>query len=141
MTHRYHHTHIKARDPRASARWWAEMFGATLLPEIEFGSMLMAPIELDGVRINISIPGAEEAERTRDPAELPHWGLEHIGVITEDLDADLARFAEQGLEIYERRAGAGGFDVAFVAAPDGVCVELLQPLIDDGDRGDVRRDL
>ena len=50
----------------------------------------------------------------------------YIGILTEDLDADLARFAAQGLEIYERRPGAGGFEIAFVAAPDGVCVELLQ---------------
>ncbi len=122
--HRFHHAHIKSRNPRASAQWWAEMFGATVLPEMEFGSMLFAPVELDGVRINITSPSPEEA--THDPPLIPHYGLEHIGVLTDDLDVDLARFAEQGLEIYERRAGAGGYEIAFVEAPDGVCLELLQ---------------
>jgi catechol 2,3-dioxygenase-like lactoylglutathione lyase family enzyme len=51
--------------------------------------------------------------------------LEHIGIITDDLDRDLARFEEQGLEIYERRPGAGGFEIAYVATPDGVCLELM----------------
>ena len=125
MSHRYHHTHIKSKDPRCSARWWAEMFGANVLPEIEFRSMLFAPVELDGVLINISSPGPDEADRTADPGSIPHYGLEHIGVITDDLDTDLTRFEEQGLQIYERRPGAG-FEIAFVEAPDVVCIELMQ---------------
>ena len=124
MTHRFHHAHIKSQDPRASAQWWADMFGATVLPEVEFGSMLFVPMDLDGVRINITRPSPDE--ETDDPPPIPHFGLEHIGVLTDDLDADLARLAEQGLEIYERRPGAGGYEIAFVAAPDGVCLELLQ---------------
>lgn len=124
MTHRFHHAHIKSQDPRTSARWWADMFGATVLPEMEFGSMLFVPVELDGVRINITSPSPEEG--THDPPLIPYYGLEHIGLLTNDLDADLARFAEQGLEIYERRTGAGGYEIAFVEAPDGVCLELLQ---------------
>jgi len=124
MSTTFHHVHIKARDPRESARWWAEMFGATILPEMEFGSMLFAPVELDGVRINITSP--DPAEGTREAPEIPHYGLEHFGLVTEDLDALLARFAEQGLEVYERRPGAGGYEIAFVSNPDGVCIELLQ---------------
>jgi len=81
-------------------------------------------MDLDGVRINITRPSPDE--ETDDPPPIPHFGLEHIGVLTDDLDADLARLAEQGLEIYERRPGAGGYEIAFVAAPDGVCLELLQ---------------
>ena len=124
MTHRFHHAHIKSQDPRASARWWADMFGATVLPEVEFRSMLFAPVELNGVRINITSPPPDEV--TGDPPPMPHYGLEHIGVLTDDLDRDLARIMEQGFEVFERRAGAGGYEIAFVAAPDGVCLELLQ---------------
>ncbi len=124
MTHRFHHAHIKSQDPRASARWWADMFGATVLPEVEFRSMLFAPVELNGVRINITSPPPDEV--TDDPPPIPHYGLEHIGVLTDDLDRDLARIMEQGFEVFERRAGAGGYEIAFVAAPDGVCLELLQ---------------
>jgi catechol 2,3-dioxygenase-like lactoylglutathione lyase family enzyme len=79
MAHSFHHVHIKSRDPRASAWWWADMFGAEVLPEVEFRA----------------------------------------------IDRDLARFEEQGLEIYERRPGAGGFEIAYVATPDGVCLELM----------------
>ena len=130
MPHQFHHVHIKSKDPRASARWWAGMFGAAILPEIEFGSMLFAPVELDGIQITITRP--DPAEGTRDAPGIPYFGLEHIGLVTKDLDGDLARFAAQGLEIYERRPGAGGYEIAFVATPDGVCLELLQMPKDAG---------
>lgn len=126
MTHGFHHVHIKSKDPRSSAQWWVEMFGGTLLPEIEFGSMHFIPVELDGVRINITNPAPGEDDSIDDPPPIPYYGLEHLGILTDDLDADLARFSEQGLKIYERRPGAGGYEIAFVATPDGVCLELLQ---------------
>jgi catechol 2,3-dioxygenase-like lactoylglutathione lyase family enzyme len=125
MAHEFHHVHIKSRDPRATARWWAEMFGAELLPETEFRSMVFAPVRLGGVQINITNPPTGEA--TDEPQAFPHYGVEHVGVVTDDLDADLARFADQGLQIHERRPGAGGFEIAFVGAPDGVTIELMQP--------------
>ena len=30
MVHRFDHGHIKSRDPRGTAQWWAEVFGAKL---------------------------------------------------------------------------------------------------------------
>ena len=126
MAHGFHHVHIKSTDPRSSARWWVDMFGATLLPEIEFGSMKFIPVELDGVRINITNPAPGEEDAIEDPPPIPYYGLEHLGIQTDNLDADLARFEEQGLRIYDRRPGAGGYEIAFVATPDGVTLELLQ---------------
>lgn len=101
------------------------MFGAEVLPETEFRSMLFVPVRLGGVQITITRP--DPAEPTGEPGSIPHWGLEHIGLITHDLDGDLARFEAQGLPIYERRPGAGGFEIAYVGTPDGVCLELMQP--------------
>jgi hypothetical protein len=100
------------------------MFGAEVLPEMEFRSMLFVPVRLDGVQITITLPDPEEG--TGEAPAVPYYGLEHLGLITEDLDGDLAKFAEQGLEIFERRAGAGGFEIAYAATPDGVCLELMQ---------------
>jgi lactoylglutathione lyase len=125
MAHVLHHIHIKSRDPHASAAWWIDMFGGTLLPEIRFKTMLFVPVEFDGVRLNITTPGPGEDETIDDPSPIPYLGLEHIGIETDDLDRDLKRFAEQGLKIYERRPGAGGYEIAFVETPDGATLELL----------------
>ena len=126
MAHGLHHIHIKSKDPRSSAQWWADMFGATVLPEIEFGPMHFFPVELDGVRINITNPGPGEEDSIDEPPTIPYYGLEHLGILTEDLDADLERFRQQGLKTTERRQGAGGYEIAFVATPDDVLLELMQ---------------
>ncbi len=125
----FDHIHITSRDPRRSARWWAEMFGAEVLPEVEIRGIFFAPVALDGVKISLSGPrpnAAGEPEQPGEPAPVPHYGLEHLGVGVDDLDAAVARFQAQGLEIYER-AESALFKVAFVAAPDGVCLELMEP--------------
>ena len=124
MANSFHHVHIKSRNPRQSARWWHDMFGATLLPEMAFGEMLFTPVEFDGVRFNITDAGAGSAG-TASPPTIPYYGLEHVGIQVDDLDMILARFEEQGLHIYERRPGAGDYEIAFVATPDDVCLELL----------------
>ncbi len=123
------HIHITSRDPRRSARWWVDMFGAEALPEAEIRGIFFAPVSLDGVKISISGPRPDEAGgpgRPGEPAPVPHYGLEHLGVRVEDLGAAVARFEAQGLAVFER-AESALFKVAFVAAPDGVCLELMEP--------------
>lgn len=122
MAHKFHHGHIKSRDPRKTAQWWADMFGAKILPERDAGGALFAPIELSGVIINISSPRPDEVDQMGEGDATLHYGLEHLGLYTDDLDADLARFKEQGLEIFEVRDST----MAFVDTPDKVRVELIQ---------------
>ena len=122
---RFHHVHIKSKKPRKTARWWEDMFGAKILPEFEFATMLFTPVELDGVRINITGHASDERKGMAEPQEIPYWGLEHIGIEVDSMDATLARFEEQGFKIYVRRPGPGGYEIAFVDAPDGVVLELL----------------
>jgi hypothetical protein len=102
------------------------MFDAEVLPELEFRDMLFIPVVVGGIQITLT--GHREAERELmgDPPPVPHFGLEHIGLVVDDLDAVLERFREQDLPVLERRPGAGGFEIAFVESPDEVCLELLQ---------------
>ena len=125
MAYGIEHIHIIAEDPRRSARWWAETFGAEILPERKDGSMLFAPVLLGGVKINISTPRPDGD--AGPPAPLPHYGLEHLGIRVDDIRRTLRVFEEQGLEIYERKR-TPIYEIAFVAGPDGVCLELMQPL-------------
>ena len=125
MAAAFHHVHIKAKDPRATVEWWVDMFGAEPLPEYEFGTMLFTPVELDGVKINITGHGPEEAKSMAEPQPIPYWGLEHVGIEVDDMDAILARFDEQGLKTHVRRRGPQPYEVAFVDAPDGLVLELL----------------
>jgi catechol 2,3-dioxygenase-like lactoylglutathione lyase family enzyme len=123
---RLHHIHIKAGDPQRSAAWWAETFGASVLPSYDIGTVRFVPVELDGVRIILSRPGLADAAAMGPVPANPHFGLEHLGIVVDDLDGILARCEEQGLTIHQRRTGTD-FEIAFVASPDGVLLELLQP--------------
>lgn len=125
MASKFHHVHIKSKKPRMSARWWEDMFGARIVPEFEFGTMLFAPVELNGLRINITGHSGDDVAVMTEPQPIPYWGLEHFGVEVDDMDAMLARFEEQGFKIHLRRPGPEGFEIAFVDAPDGVVLELL----------------
>ena len=125
MATAFHHVHIKSKDPHATVAWWVDMFGATAKPEFKFGTMHFTPVELDGVTINITGHAPEEAEGMAEPQSIPYWGLEHVGLLVDDMDATLSRFEEQGRKIYVRRPGPGNFEIAFVDAPDGVVLELL----------------
>jgi len=122
-----HHIHIKAKDPSGSAAWWADMFGAAELPAYELRGAPFAPVEVGGVTLSISGAFPTDADRTAPPPTAPHYGLEHIGIIVADLDATLARFEEQGLPVHARREIAG-FRIAFATDPDGLLLELMEPL-------------
>jgi catechol 2,3-dioxygenase-like lactoylglutathione lyase family enzyme len=127
MAHRFDHGHIKSQDPRKLAQWWADMFGAKLLPEHGSGEVLFCPIEIDGFKINISSPSAAEAAKMDEGIVTGNFGLEHLGLVTDDLDADLARLREQGLHIFEERESPT-MRMAFVETPENVRLEIIQHL-------------
>jgi lactoylglutathione lyase len=127
MAHRFDHLHIKSHDPHKTARWWADHFGAQLLPEFNAGDALFAPVLIGGVKLNISNPGPADADHMAPGDPGVRYGLEHFGLFTDDLDADLARLREQGLEVFFQRDGPDS-RIAFVETPEGVRVELMQRL-------------
>jgi catechol 2,3-dioxygenase-like lactoylglutathione lyase family enzyme len=121
MAHGFHHVHIKSPNPRKTAQWWVDVFEAKLMPE----HGVMCPVELSGVLINISSVTPEEAEAMAQGTAAGNFGLEHIGLTTDDLDADLARLREQGFEIYVQSESSTA-RLAWVETPDNVRVELIQ---------------
>jgi catechol 2,3-dioxygenase-like lactoylglutathione lyase family enzyme len=119
--------HLKAKDPRKTARWWVDVFGAKLQQERDMGGALFVPVELSGVTINISSPRPDEVNSMKDGDAGLHYGLEHLGLYTDDLDADLAKLRKHGLQIFVVRETAE-VKMAFVETPDKVRVELIQRL-------------
>ena len=117
-----HHVHIKAKDPRKTAEWWIDMFGAKPLNEREVRGALFVPVEIGGLTINISSPRPEEADDMGPSDPTIHYGLEHVGLSVDDLDSQVSKFEALGLKVYERSG-----NMAFVEGVDGVRIELIQP--------------
>jgi lactoylglutathione lyase len=62
-----------------------------------------------------------------DPPKAPHFGLEHIGLTVDNLDAAAAELKRKGAHFtVEPTTFTAGIKIAFVQAPQGVLVELIQ---------------
>jgi lactoylglutathione lyase len=127
MTARYLHTMVRITDPERSRAFY-EALGMEFRREFP----IVRNGELEATNYFFGMPGQdEELELT-----LNHDGRSyelgtaygHIAIGVDDLDATLARLAEQGIEPerppYQVREG-GSF-LCFVRDPDGYRIEVIE---------------
>ena len=121
------HIHLKSSDPETSANWFKDAFNVNIVSDNvrSFGDRFIVTETEGGLRINIS---SERTGETLGPADAdPHYGLEHFGFDTDDMDADLKRLEGLGAEIKEGPIDVpGGPLIAFIAAPGDIRIELIQ---------------
>jgi catechol 2,3-dioxygenase-like lactoylglutathione lyase family enzyme len=132
---KFDHVHIVSENPEAAAKWYVEMFGATIAANTIARGAPQIFVELGGMTILI---------RGRRPGEAPvlarpirpysdfsshnAWGTDHFGFMYEgDLDALCAELRAKGVSFpVELKRGVNGNLLCYVAAPDGVSIELMQ---------------
>lgn len=127
MGYEFNHVHLKAPEPRKTAEWYAEAFDFTIVSDIvrPYGDQFVVTKTPDGVTVNIS--GARTGEDMGDGDANVHWGLEHIGITIDDLDAELERLTSMGAEIKEGPIDVpNGPKIAFIKGPDDTRIELLE---------------
>ena len=117
------HVHLRSLDPEAAADFYVRMFGATPAGRLEQGETLRITVALEGVRLFIDrVPPG-----THGPLKPPSLGVEHIGLIVADLDAAAAELDAKGAVFTLRpTTPRPGTKIAFVQAPDGAQVELIE---------------
>ena len=131
-----HAIHLKSLDVRKAAAWYREMLGAEVLGEKETDDgLLNIYANLHGVRLVITQhPNADTMPRA--PLE-PHIGIEHFGLVFDELDPVLKKLSNAGVEILvppeEGLDGPNNVPSrwAFVRAPDDVRLELGELLTKD----------
>ena len=132
---KFDHVHIISEHPRASAEWYVEMFGATISTDTVARGAPQIFVELGAMTILI---------RGRRPGEQPGpgrpirpyadfsshngWGIDHFGFMYEgDLAALCDELRAKGVTFpVELKRGVNGSLLCYVAAPDGVSIELMQ---------------
>ena len=55
-----------------------------------------------------------------------HEGLEHFGLDSENLEADIERLTRLGAELMQGPTEMGAIRICFLKAPDNVRIELIQ---------------
>lgn len=128
MVYRINHIHLKSNDPRATAEWYVKAFNFTIAGDDtrSFGDRFIRCMSEDGgMAVNISGPRTGE---TLGPGDAnPHVGLEHFGLDTDDIEAEIKRLEGLGATHLEGpHVNANGSKIAFLKAPVDVRIELVQ---------------
>ena len=131
----FDHIHIISENPRASADWYVEMFGATIAADTTARGAPQIFVDLGGMTILIrgKRPGedpvaARPIQPYADFSSHNGWGTDHFGFMYQgDLAALCERLRAQGVRFpVELKRGVNGSLLCYVAAPDGVSIELME---------------
>ena len=132
---KFDHVHIIARDPKASAHWYVDMLGATIVRDTMARGAPQIFVELGGATILIrgKRPGEEPADTQpirpySDFSSHNEWGTDHFGFM---YHGDLAAFCEtlraKGVQFpVAPKKGVDGSLLCYISAPDNVSIELMQ---------------
>jgi lactoylglutathione lyase len=132
---KFDHVHIISENPRASAEWYVEMLGATIAADTIARGAPQIFVALGGT--TILIRGRRPGEEPAPPRPIRPYadfsshnalGTDHFGFMYRgDLAAFCAGLREKGVSFpVELKKGVGGSLLCYVAAPDGVSIELME---------------
>lgn len=122
MIYELNHVGGPFSDREASLAFYAETTGAQVVDDL-----FMENSRTHRVHIQIAT-GLVELLCKEDADPGGTYGLNHIGFMTTDIDAEFARLMDAGYAelAAPKVAGSGQGRIAFLADPNGVRVELLQ---------------
>jgi lactoylglutathione lyase len=116
MTMQLNHVHIKTRDPEKTAQFYVDTLGAKIVGRAGSGGYRL---DLHGLALNVTdfIEGQTRQQK---------YGLEHIAIDTDELDALVEKLKARGITILEQTTISGGRRVCFFEGPDGVQLEFIE---------------
>src|SRR5256885_16895706 len=115
--------HLRSPDPEATAQWFEHMLGAEVIRSVEQGRPRV-DLKLGGA--NIFIAPVAAGDGVHAPPTTPYQGLDHFGLTVSGIDAVVAEMKAKGVVFTKEPATIRpSVRVAFLRAPDGVSIELL----------------
>ena len=137
----FDHIHLISRDPKAAADWYREMLGGEVTAVQE--NLRGAPqfdVRVGGM--TVIIRGRRPGEHPAETKPMHHfegysshdaWGTDHFAFTYRgDLRAFCAELKRKGVRMaVEPWEFKPGMVLCYVAAPDGVSIELIQAGISD----------
>jgi catechol 2,3-dioxygenase-like lactoylglutathione lyase family enzyme len=124
MSFTFEHIHLRSPDPEATAAFYENMFGAEVIRSEQDGKMRV-DLNLGGCQVFIAPVGAGDSVAAAPKS--PYQGLDHIGLVVEDIDAAVAQLKGKGAEFtMDPKTIRPGVRIAFLTGPEGVSIELLQ---------------
>ena len=120
----FDHVHLVSQDPKTTAAWYVDKLGGRIVRDIEVRG---AP------QVYVAIGNAMVLVRGQRPAETVaakpglQWGVDHFGLqVKGDFDGFCGELKSKGVAFSLEPTDINpATRIAFIRAPDGVSVELL----------------
>lgn len=121
----FDHIHLISEDPQATASWYEEKLGGKITDRLEIRGTTQFVVTFSGV--TILIRGRRAGEESCGNKDVP-WNTNHFGFhVNGDFDGFCDKLRNKGvsftLDPVDFRPQVR---IAFIEAPDGMTVELLQ---------------
>jgi len=116
MTLKLNHLHLKTRDPEKTVKFYVDNLGAKIVNQSPRGGYRL---DLHGLSLNVT-------QFLDDQKREQKYGMEHIAIDTDELDALVEKLKAQGINILEQTVVSGGRRVCFFEGPDGVQLEFIE---------------
>lgn len=124
-TYQYDHIHFRSEDPHEARKFWEEFFDARVTRERELGGAPSFTLDLNGMTFQVS--GRAEGEDPIPTGTEPRYGLDHFGLLVDNMDEAAEKLREKGAEfICEPWELRPGVKVAFIKGPDNISIELAE---------------
>ena len=120
----FDHVHLVAKDPRATARWYVDKLGGEIVRDIEVRGAPQVYVSFNGF---IVIVRGQRPTETVQSKENLQWGVDHFGLrVKGDFDGFCSGLKGKGVTFsLEPTDFNPTTRIAFINAPDGVSIELL----------------
>ena len=123
-TYTWDHIHLRSPNPEATAAYYERMFGAEIIRTMQQGK---PRIDLKVGGANVFIAPVAAGDGVNPPPVTPYQGLDHFGLTVSGIDVICADLKAKGVEFTrEPTTVRPGVRVAFLRAPEGVSIELLE---------------
>lgn len=131
----FDHIHLVAKDPHATAKWYESVLGGTIRASYETRNAPQISVSLGGM--TLLIRGQREGEAPAEPSPMRDyadysshnvWGTDHFGYTYRgELKAYCESLRERGAKFaVEPWEFTPGNLICYVAAPDGVSIEIVE---------------
>ena len=120
----FDHVHLVSKNPQAAADWYVDKLGGKVVRSLEVKGAPQVYVGLGGFMVIVR--GERPTESAQDRPGL-QWGVDHFGVrIKGDFDGFCDSLRKKGVAFsLEPTDFNPTTRIAFIKAPDGVSVELL----------------
>jgi len=120
----FDHVHLVAKDPQATAQWYVDKLDGQIWKSAEIGGAPQVYVNVAGAIVIVR--GQRDGESAQGKPGL-EWGVDHFGLrVHGDFDGFCEGLRHKGVTFDKEPTEFNpSTRIAFIAAPDGVSIELL----------------